>query len=191
LSLWLELDHDASEGRFADILRGVNDRRIERCAIGDDVHKDLRLTIGPLLKPRAIELHYHSLAVAMSGPSVSDRKPLFEDEEALTVVTDGVLLRRDDLRRRLNRRMVWFDVHLKVRAAGWSLVRLAMLKDCNIPASHLATRPPESQFNVAQRNDNSLPAPGGLGRRAHRRVTHNSHIVILEYRRLCLKKPDE
>src|SRR3989442_13149301 len=109
MSLGFELDHDAPERRVADVLRGVNHWRIERGTIRHDVHKDLGLSFGPLLKPGPVELHDDALAVAMSRPRVADGEPLFEDEEARAVVTDRVFFGRNDLTRRLHWWMIRFD----------------------------------------------------------------------------------
>src|SRR6266487_1429060 len=118
MALGFEFDHDAPQRRVADVLRGVNHWRIERGTIRHDVYKDLGLSFGPLLKAGPVELHHHALAVAVSRTRVADSEPLFEDEEALAVVTDRVLFGRNDLARRLNRRVVRFDVHFKERPFG-------------------------------------------------------------------------
>jgi len=107
-----------SQRRITDVLRSVNHWRIGRGAIRHDVHKDLGLPIGPLLKPGPVELHHDALAVAMSRSRVADSEPLFEDEEALAVVTDRVLFGRNDLTRRLHWWMIPFDVHFKERSSG-------------------------------------------------------------------------
>src|SRR5882724_10666137 len=122
MALGFEFDHDAPQRRVADVLCGVNHWRIERGTIRHDVHKDLRLSFGPLLKAGPVELHHDALAVAVSRSRVSDGEPLFENEEGLAVVTDRVLFGRNDLRRRLHWWMIRFDIYFKERSSGGRFV---------------------------------------------------------------------
>src|SRR5512143_1960802 len=113
-SFRLELDNNPSQRQVAHILRRVDHWRIEGGPIRNNFYEYLPLPVRPLLKPCAVELHHHALAMAVPGSGIANRQPFFENEEGLAVVANSVLLRRYDLGRRLYRRMIWFDVHFEV-----------------------------------------------------------------------------
>ena len=88
LLVWFsfELYHDAAKWQLSNILHRVNDSRIERCSILNDVANDFRLTVGPLLQPRTIELYHYALPMTMARSRVSHCQAFLEDEQARTVV---------------------------------------------------------------------------------------------------------
>ena len=119
---WFKLDHDTAQRLISDVLCGVNHRRVKRDAVGHDIYKYLRLPIRPLLKPCAIELHDYALTVAVPRSRIAYLESLLENKKAIAVITDGILFRRDDFRRRLYRRMIGFDADLEKWTSGWSVV---------------------------------------------------------------------
>ena len=135
---WFEFDHDTAQRLIANVLCGVNYRRVKRDAVGDDIYEDLGLPIRPLLKPRAIELHDYPLTVAVARSRIAYLEPFLKDKKSVAVVTDGILFRRDDFGRRLHRWVVWFDANFEEWPSRWRVVIIARFEDSNVATFHFS-----------------------------------------------------
>jgi hypothetical protein len=186
----LEFDHDTAQRSVTNVLRTVDHRWVERDSIGNDIDEDLRLAVGPLLKPGLVELHYDALAVAMSRSSIADREPLFKNKKRVAIISNRVLLGPDHFRRRLNGRMIRFDVDFEIRTTGRLSVRLATLEDPYVSARHLVSLITNLQFNLAKRDYHAIATAYRVRSSARRRVARYSNVVVVE-RWLRLKQAED
>ena len=67
-----QFDDDAAQRKFADVLDGVDDGRVEAGVVRNDVADHFGCAIRPLLKLGAIQLNDHSRAVAVPRASFAN-----------------------------------------------------------------------------------------------------------------------
>ena len=88
----LEFNHDSAQGSISDIFRSVNNRRIKGHAIWNDINKDFRLPVGPLLESGSVELHHHALAVAVPRAGLARRQVFLKHLDRFASLPDLVII---------------------------------------------------------------------------------------------------
>jgi len=158
---------------------GMSPTLVTLWMIGSLLRRVLAVDDLPEQRP-LVDADLDALAMAVALARVSRREPLLVDEEALALVHDRVLRRRDDLGGRFDRRVIGLDHHLEEGATRRGPVGFAGLEHRDLAAAHRAQHLAEPQLDLAHRHDHALRAPRRRAFSARRVIAAHEHVVVLE-----------